>query len=97
MCGGFEILERHWPGEKDGGEGNYLRIDDERLGVIWATAAELNLPVLLHIADPVAFFKPIGPGNERCEELARVPAWSFANRALHICGTNGAAGKFAAQ
>ncbi len=68
--------------EKKDKEGNYLRIDDERLGVIWATAAELNLPVLLHIADPVAFFKPIGPGNERCEELAKVPAWSFCKPGL---------------
>jgi len=42
-----------------------------------------NLPVLLHIADPVAFFKPIAPAIERCEELARVPAWSFLhNRGL---------------
>ncbi len=57
--------------------GHYLAIDDERLQVIWATAAELNLPVLLHIADPVAFFKPLGPTNERYEELVKNPQWSF--------------------
>lgn len=55
----------------------YIPIDDERLSVIWETAAEQKLPVLIHIADPVAFFKPIDCNNERYEELSRHPHWSF--------------------
>ena len=50
-------------------QGNYLRVDDERLNVIWHKAAEYKLPVLIHIADPTAFFKPIDQRNERIEEL----------------------------
>ena len=37
-------------------KGILAKIDDPRLDAIWATAGELNQPVLIHIADPVAFF-----------------------------------------
>lgn len=57
--------------------GNYIRIDDERLNPIWETAAELKLPILIHIADPVAFFKPVDRYNERYEDLLVRPDWSF--------------------
>jgi len=56
--------------------GKYISIDDPRLQVIWTTAAEINLPVLIHIADPVAFFKPADRFNERYEELKVFPEWS---------------------
>ena len=35
------------------------------------------MPVLIHVADPVAFFDPLTPANERYEELARHPEWHF--------------------
>lgn len=54
-----------------------VAIDDERLAPIWATAAELNLPIMVHIADPVAFFDPLTPENERLEELHAHPDWHF--------------------
>ena len=34
--------------------GSLARVDDPRLDVLWATAAELRLPVMIHVADPVA-------------------------------------------
>jgi predicted TIM-barrel fold metal-dependent hydrolase len=37
----------------------------------------LGLPVLIHTADPAAFFLPIDETNERWEELHRRPEWSF--------------------
>jgi predicted TIM-barrel fold metal-dependent hydrolase/putative NIF3 family GTP cyclohydrolase 1 type 2 len=55
----------------------YTPIDDQRLKVIWETAAELKLPVLIHIGDPTAFFKPIDQFNERYDELQYRPEWSF--------------------
>jgi predicted TIM-barrel fold metal-dependent hydrolase len=61
----------------------YIGIDDKRLKVIWETAAELKLPVLLHIADPIAFFKPIDRFNERYEELLEHPDWSFCAPELY--------------
>ena len=40
------------------------------------------MPVLIHTADPVAFFLPIDETNERWEELRRHPDWSFDGRPL---------------
>jgi hypothetical protein len=59
------------------GSGALLKIDDERLAPIFAKAAELGMPVMFHTADPDAFFAPIDPYNERYEELAAHPEWSF--------------------
>ena len=58
-------------------QGELVRVDDERLDPIWQTAAELNLPVMIHVADPVAFFDPIDASNERWEELQGHPDWAF--------------------
>lgn len=57
--------------------GELLRIDDERLAPIFEKAAELGVPVMFHSADPDAFFEPIDRFNERYEELAAHPDWSF--------------------
>jgi predicted TIM-barrel fold metal-dependent hydrolase len=54
-----------------------LPIDDERLAPLFEKAAELRIPVMFHTADPDAFFLPIDPENERYEELAAHPEWSF--------------------
>lgn len=59
------------------GSGALLRIDDERLGPIFDKAAELGIPVMFHTADPDAFFLPVDAQNERYEELAAHPDWSF--------------------
>lgn len=57
--------------------GALAKIDDPRLGPIWARAGELGLPVMIHIADPVAFFDPLTPENERWDELHAHPDWHF--------------------
>jgi len=54
-----------------------LRIDDHRLDIVWRTCAELGFPVLIHSADPAAFFRPINENNERWMQLYRHPDWSF--------------------
>lgn len=54
-----------------------VAVDDPRLDPLWATAGELGLPVLVHVADPVAFFDPIDNHNERYEELSRHSDWHF--------------------
>ena len=58
-------------------DGSLTRIDDPRFDPFWKTCGELELPVLIHTADPSAFFKPIDANNERWEELSRHPDWSF--------------------
>lgn len=60
-----------------GADGQLLRIDDERLAPIFDKATELGVPVMFHTADPDAFFLPLDEGNERYEELAAHPDWSF--------------------
>ncbi len=58
-------------------EGNLAKVDDPHLSPIWDVAGELGLPVIIHIADPVAFFDPIDEKNERYEELGAHPDWAF--------------------
>jgi predicted TIM-barrel fold metal-dependent hydrolase len=58
-------------------EGDLYRADDERLAPIWDACGALAVPVLFHIADPVAFFRPLDGKNERWEELHRQPGWHF--------------------
>ncbi|MBE2271807.1 MAG: amidohydrolase, partial [Anaerolinea sp.] len=43
--------------------GDLVAVDDTRLDPIWQTAGELGLPVLIHVADPVAFFDPVDGFN----------------------------------
>jgi predicted TIM-barrel fold metal-dependent hydrolase len=57
--------------------GELLRVDDERLAPMFEMAADLDIPIMFHIADPDAFFLPIDGQNERFEELAAHPEWSF--------------------
>jgi len=57
--------------------GELMKIDDERWDPIWRTCGELGIPVIIHTADPAAFFQPINEQNERWEELHRHPDWSF--------------------
>jgi len=58
-------------------KGVRVSVDDERLDPIWETAGNLGLPVMIHVADPVAFFEPLDETNERWEELHAHPDWHF--------------------
>jgi predicted TIM-barrel fold metal-dependent hydrolase len=58
-------------------DGRLVAIDDPRLDPVWATAADLVLPIVIHIADPIAFFEPLDATNERYEELVAHPDWHF--------------------
>ncbi len=61
--------------------GNYLKPDDDRLRVVWETAAEYELPITIHVGDPVSFFdRVIDHTHERYEELAEHPHWSYGDR-----------------
>ena len=50
---------------------------DERLAPLFARCARLGVPCLIHVADPVAFFRPLDCHNERWEELSAHPSWHF--------------------
>ena len=53
--------------------GRLYPANDRRLDALWAAAGELGLPVLIHVADPVAFFQALDRTNERWEELRAAP------------------------
>jgi predicted TIM-barrel fold metal-dependent hydrolase len=57
--------------------GELWRIDDPYFAPLWEACGELKLPIIIHTADPLAFFEPIDGRNERLEELLRHPDWSF--------------------
>jgi hypothetical protein len=59
--------------------GTIILPDDPRLDPLWSVAAELHVPVLIHTADPVAFFEPMDEHNERLEEMLDHPDWRFAD------------------
>ncbi len=58
-------------------QGEMVMPDDPRLAPIWETVAALDVPVLIHTADPVAFFRPLDRFNERWDQLNRRPDWHF--------------------
>jgi len=59
--------------------GRLVLPDDPRLDALWDAAGRLGVPVAIHTADPVAFFDPVDPRNERLEELLARPDWSFCD------------------
>jgi len=54
-------------------DGSRLHVDDPELDPVWETCARLNVPVLIHVAEPQAFFEPLDYTNERWLELALYP------------------------
>ena len=57
--------------------GRLVRPDDTRLDPIWQAAGDLGVPVLIHVADPVAFFDPLDATNDSWLELEQHPDWHF--------------------
>ncbi|MBL7866148.1 MAG: amidohydrolase family protein, partial [Cyclobacteriaceae bacterium] len=53
--------------------GKVIPIDDPRIDPIWKKCGELNIPVLIHSADPRQFWQPIDSLNERWLELKLYP------------------------
>jgi predicted TIM-barrel fold metal-dependent hydrolase len=51
-------------------DGTRLKVDDPALKPVWDLCARLNIPVLIHTAEPQEFFSPLDMKNERWLELA---------------------------
>jgi len=65
---------------KDLTSGPLIKVDDPRFDPTWEACGELKLPVAIHVSDPEAFFLETDRFNERFEELANHPNWSFHGR-----------------
>jgi len=55
------------------GQGQRVHVDDPELIPVWETAARLDIPVLMHVGEPMAFFDPVDRFNERWMELTQLP------------------------
>ncbi|MCG2587480.1 amidohydrolase family protein [Rhodohalobacter sulfatireducens] len=73
-CEGFGELH-------DKGEGMTsapgMHPDDPRMDLIWQTAAEMNLPVNLHVAEPIWMYEPMDSTNDG---LTRAYTWRVQNQ-----------------
>ncbi|MFH8838073.1 amidohydrolase family protein [Streptomyces sp. NPDC017868] len=78
---GMKVWKDLGLGVRDGA-GRLVLPDDPRLSPLWRRTGELGVPVAIHTADPMAFFDPPDPSNERLEELLAHPEWSYAGRGL---------------
>jgi predicted TIM-barrel fold metal-dependent hydrolase len=58
--------------------GELVKVDDPRFDPMWETCGSLQIPVAIHVSDPLAFFSPTDRFNERYEELVNHPDWSYA-------------------
>ncbi len=58
-------------------DGRLMPVDDPKLDKVWATCGEHGRPVMIHSADPAAFFTPLDRENERWHELNEHPDWLF--------------------
>lgn len=79
---GVKIWKDVGLGVRDG-QGGLLLPDDPTVVAVARRAGELGLPILIHTADPVAFFAPVDAHNERLEELSAMPQWWFGDRTRH--------------
>lgn len=44
-------------------KGNFIKVNDKRFFPVWETAGKLEIPVLIHSADPQAFWQPPDKNN----------------------------------
>ena len=82
-CRGIKIWKDLSLYKKDK-NGKPIRIDDQRFDAVYHTASELGIPVLMHVADPKAFFSPKNETNERWEEIDEVPEWDFSDQSKYM-------------
>lgn len=58
-------------------DGSRLHVDDPDLDPIWDLCARLNIPVIIHTADPEEFFRPLDLKNERWLEQMLFPGREY--------------------
>jgi predicted TIM-barrel fold metal-dependent hydrolase len=58
-------------------DGRLVPVDDPKLDPVWETCAKHKRPVVIHTADPAAFFTALDRYNERWHELNQNPGWLF--------------------
>jgi len=62
---------------ENGRQGPLVKVDDPKFDPMCEAAGASHLPVLVHTADPGAFFLPPDRFNERYDGVYKHPNWSF--------------------
>ena len=71
---GLKVLKTLGLYLRDGGpRGRLVPVDDRRFDPMWETCAALRLPVGIHVADPVAFFRPIDASTSGSRSCITIP------------------------
>src|SRR5260370_17468838 len=70
---GLKIFKNFGMDLKDN-KGQRVHVDDPRFDQVFELCARLKLPVLIHTAEPAAFFQPQDKYNERWLELKTHPS-----------------------
>ena len=60
--------------------GDLIEVDDPRLDPIWEKAGELGMPILIHIADPPSYWRPVDENNPWQVLLGEMPGWIYHGR-----------------
>ncbi len=63
-------------------DGRIVPVDDPKLDPVWELCGRHRRPVMIHTADPAAFFTPLDRFNERWHELNEHPNWLFYGKGL---------------
>ncbi len=50
-----------------------IHIDDERMAPIWRAIRDRNVPVLIHVGDPLGFYEPPSKFNDHLMAISRAP------------------------
>jgi predicted TIM-barrel fold metal-dependent hydrolase len=61
-------------------DGRLIPVDDPKLDPLWDLCGKYQRPVMIHTADPGAFFTPLDRFNERWHELNDHPYWLFTDK-----------------
>ena len=73
---GIKIFKALGLGVRDA-QGKLIPVDSPKVAPLFEECGKLGLIMAWHVADPVAFFEPVTPQNERYDELKMAPDWSF--------------------
>ena len=60
--------------------GSLVAIDDPRLDPVWSVCDQEGVPVVIHVGDPIEFFRPLEPANARSAEISAHPEWHWHER-----------------
>ena len=58
-------------------DGRLVPVDDPKIDPLWELCGQYKRPIMIHTADPGAFFTPLDTKNERWHELNDHPNWLF--------------------